>query len=43
MQANGPLSIGAAYTEPRALQLGDAFKLMLGRKHMQLKQLDPAD
>ena len=43
VQANGHLSIGAAYTEQMALQPGDAFELVLGRKHLQLKQLDPAD
>ena len=43
VQANGHLSIGAAYTEQMALKPGDAFELVLGRKHIQLKQLDPAD
>ena len=43
VQANGHLSIGAAYTEQMALKPGDAFELVLGRKHIQLKQLDPVD
>jgi hypothetical protein len=43
VQANGQLLIGTAYTEQMALQPGDAFELVLGRKHIQLKQLDPVD
>jgi hypothetical protein len=43
VQANGQLLIGTAYTEQMALQPGDAFELVLGRKHIQLKQLDPID
>ena len=43
VQANGHLSISAAYTEQMALKPGDAFALVLGRKHIQLKQLDPVD
>ena len=43
VQANGQLLLGTAYTEPMALQPGDAFELVLGRKHIQLKQLDPVD
>ena len=43
VQANGHLSIGTASTEQMALQPGDAFELVLGRKHIQLKQLDPVD
>ena len=41
VQANGNLLIGTAYTQQMALQPGDAFELVLGRKHIQLKQLDP--
>ncbi len=43
VQANGQLLIGTAYTEQMALKPGDAFELVLGRKHLQLKQLDPVD
>ena len=43
VQANGQLLIGTAYTEQMALKPGDAFELVLGRKHIQLKQLDPVD
>jgi hypothetical protein len=41
VQANGQLLIGTAYTEQMALKPGDAFELVLGRKHIQLKQLGP--
>ena len=43
VQANGHLLIGTAYTQQMGLQPGDVFELVLGRKHLQLKQLDPAD
>jgi hypothetical protein len=43
VQANGQLLIGTAYTEQMPLKPGDAFELVLGRKHIQLKQLDPVD
>ncbi len=43
VHANGHLVIGAAYTQQMALKPGDAFELVLGRKHIQLKQLDPVD
>ncbi|XGV94426.1 MAG: AbrB family transcriptional regulator (plasmid) [Leptolyngbya sp. BL-A-14] len=43
VQANGQLLIGPAYTQQMGLQSGDTFELILGRKHIQLKQLDPAD
>ncbi len=43
VQANGNLLIGAAYTEHMALQPGDTFELVLGRKHIQLKQLDSGE
>lgn len=41
VQANGQLLIGTAYTQQMGLQPGDTFELVLGRKHMQIKQLDP--
>ena len=43
VQANGNLLIGVAYTKQMALQPGDEFGLVLGRKHIQLKQLDPVE
>ena len=43
VHANGHLLIGAAYTQRMGLKLGDTFELVLGHKHMQLKQLDPVD
>ncbi|MBW4696035.1 MAG: AbrB family transcriptional regulator [Lyngbya sp. HA4199-MV5] len=43
VQANGHLLIGTAYTQQMGLQPGDTFELVLGRKHLQLKQLDPVD
>lgn len=43
VQANGNLLIGTAYTQQMGLQPGDTFELVLGRKHLQLKQLDPVD
>jgi hypothetical protein len=43
VQASGQLLIGPAYTQQMGLQPGDTFELILGRKHIQLKQLDPVD
>ncbi|MBD2075894.1 AbrB family transcriptional regulator [Phormidium sp. FACHB-592] len=43
VQANGNLLLGVAYTKQMALQPGDEFELVLGRKHIQLKQLDPVE
>ncbi|XGW00979.1 MAG: AbrB family transcriptional regulator (plasmid) [Leptolyngbya sp. BL-A-14] len=43
VQANGQLLIGTAYTQQMGLQPGDTFELVLGRKHLQLKQLDSVD
>jgi hypothetical protein len=43
VQANGHLLIGATYTQQMGLKPGDTFELVLGRKHIQLKQLDPVD
>ncbi|MEO0758910.1 MAG: AbrB family transcriptional regulator [Cyanobacteria bacterium J06648_16] len=41
VQANGNLLIGSAYTRQMGLQPGDEFEISLGRKHIQLKQIDP--
>jgi len=43
VHANGHLVIGSASTQRMGLQPGDTFELVLGRKHLQLKQLDPVD
>ncbi len=43
VQANGHLLIGATYTQQMGLKPGDTFELVLGHKHMQLKQLDASD
>ena len=43
VQANGNLLIGVAYTKQMALQPGDEFEIVLGRKHIRLKQLDPVE
>lgn len=43
VQSNGNLLIGAAYTKQMDLQPGDEFEISLGRKHIQLKQLDPVE
>ncbi|XGW00766.1 MAG: AbrB family transcriptional regulator (plasmid) [Leptolyngbya sp. BL-A-14] len=43
VQANGQLLIGPAYSQQMGLQPGDTFELVLGRKHIQLRQLDPVD
>ncbi len=40
VQANGNLLIGAAYTKQMELRPGDEFEISLGRKHVQLKQVD---
>jgi hypothetical protein len=40
VQSNGNLLIGSAYTKQMGLKLGDEFEISLGRKHIQLKQLD---
>jgi hypothetical protein len=40
VQSNGNLLIGAAYTKQMDLEPGDEFEIFLGRKHIQLKQLD---
>ncbi|MDX2244859.1 MAG: AbrB family transcriptional regulator [Leptolyngbyaceae cyanobacterium bins.302] len=43
VQSNGNLLIGSAYTKQMDLQPGDEFEISLGRKHIQLKQLDQVD
>lgn len=43
VQSNGNLLIGAAYTKQMDLKPGDEFEISLGRKHIQLKQIDSAD
>lgn len=40
VQSNGNLLIGAAYTKQMELNPGDEFEITLGRKHIQLKQVD---
>ncbi len=43
VQSNGNLLIGAAYTKQMELKPGDEFEISLGRKHIQLKQLDSSE
>jgi hypothetical protein len=43
VQSNGNLLIGAAYTKQMDLSPGDEFEISLGRKHIQLKQIDQTD
>ena len=43
VQSNGNLLIGAAYTKQMDLKPGDEFEISLGRKHIQLKQIDPSE
>lgn len=40
VQGNGNLLIGAAYTKRMDLKPGDEFEITLGRKHIQLKQIE---
>lgn len=40
VQANGNLLIGSAYTKQMDLTPGDEFEISLGRKHIQLRQVD---
>lgn len=40
VQSNGNLLIGAAYTKRMELYPGDEFEISLGRKHIQLKQVE---
>jgi hypothetical protein len=43
VQSNGNLLIGSAYTKKMGLNPGDEFEITLGRKHIHLKQIDPAE
>jgi AbrB-like transcriptional regulator len=43
VQSNGNLLIGAAYTKQMDLKPGDEFEISLGRKHIQLRQIDQED
>ncbi len=43
VQSNGNLLIGAAYTKQMDLKPGDEFEIALGRKHIQLKQIEQID
>lgn len=40
VQSNGNLLIGSAYTKQMDLKPGDEFEISLGRKHIQLKQVE---
>ena len=40
VQSNGNLLIGSAYTKELGLQTGDEFEVILGRKHIRLKQME---
>ena len=40
MQSNGNLLVGSAYTKELGLQTGDEFEVILGRKHIRLKQIE---
>ena len=40
VQSNGNLLVGAAYTKELGLQTGDEFEVILGRKHIRLKQIE---
>ncbi len=42
VHSNGNLLIGSAYTKQLGLQPGDEFELILGRKHIRLKQVETA-
>lgn len=43
VQANGNLLIGSAYTKQMGLNPGDEFEIILGRKHIHLKQIDSGE
>lgn len=43
VQSNGNLLIGSAYTKQMGLNPGDEFEISLGRKHIQLKQLNGSE
>ena len=40
VQSNGNLLVGSAYTKELGLQTGDEFEVILGRKHIRLKQIE---
>lgn len=40
VQSNGNLLIGSAYTKQMNLKPGDEFQISLGKKHIQLKQIN---
>ncbi len=40
VQSNGNLLIGSAYTKQLHVSPGDEFELILGRKHLRLKQVE---
>ena len=40
VQSNGNLLVGSAYTKELGLQTGDELEIILGRKHIRLKQLE---
>jgi hypothetical protein len=42
VQSNGNLLIGAAYTKRMSLKPGDEFEISIGRRHIQLKQINPS-
>lgn len=39
VQSNGNLLIGSAYTKQLGVEPGDEFEIILGRKHIRLKQV----
>lgn len=43
VQSNNNLLIGAAYTKQMDLEPGDEFEIILGRKHIHLKQVGSED
>ena len=43
VQSNGNLLRGAAYTKQLGLEPGDEFEISLGRKHIQLKQVEKGE
>lgn len=40
VQSNGNLLIGSAYTKELGVNPGDEFEIVLGRKHIRLRQVD---
>ena len=43
VQSNGNLLIGSAYTKQLGAKPGDEFEIVLGRKHIKLKQVGSGD